>query len=80
MKKTPDIQLNDKERSKCEIWTRIMGYLRPTFEWNYGKRAEFALRKRFEEEKALKTHGVTDKNKIHPPEDLCAAKDKKESA
>ena len=25
-----EIQLKDKERTKCEVWTRVMGYFRPT--------------------------------------------------
>lgn len=28
-------------RTKCEIWSRVCGYLRPTARWNDGKVAEF---------------------------------------
>ncbi len=35
------------ERTKCEIWSRIVGYLRPTSKWNDGKAAEFLDRKDF---------------------------------
>ena len=28
-------------RTKCEIWSRIVGYLRPTSQWNEGKVEEF---------------------------------------
>ncbi len=28
-------------RTKCEVWSRIVGYLRPTSLWNDGKLAEF---------------------------------------
>jgi len=31
--------------SKCEIWSRITGYLRPVVSWNLGKKAEFNNRK-----------------------------------
>lgn len=24
-------------RTKCEVWSRIVGYLRPTAQWNEGK-------------------------------------------
>ena len=24
-----DVKLNDEERQPCEVWTRVMGYLRP---------------------------------------------------
>ena len=32
--------LRDEERQPCEVWTRVMGYLRPTSEWNAAKQAE----------------------------------------
>ncbi len=32
---------------KCEIYSRIVGYLRPVNQWNEGKRAEFTQRKTF---------------------------------
>lgn len=32
---------------ECEIYSRVVGYLRPTRQWNKGKQAEFALRKTF---------------------------------
>ena len=28
----------------CEVYSRIVGYLRPTMNWNTGKRQEFAER------------------------------------
>ncbi len=31
----------------CEIYSRIVGYLRPVSQWNDGKKAEFKLRKNF---------------------------------
>lgn len=38
------IELTDEERTRCEIWTRVMGYHRPVSAWNPGKRAEHAER------------------------------------
>jgi len=35
------------ERTKCTVWSRIVGYLRPTDKWNDGKKAEFNDRKLF---------------------------------
>lgn len=32
------------KRTKCEIWSRVVGYLRPTALWNEGKQAEFGDR------------------------------------
>ena len=41
--------LRDDERQPCEVWTRVMGYHRPTTSFNKGKQAEFAERKYFRE-------------------------------
>ncbi|MBS6957689.1 MAG: hypothetical protein KH225_04275 [Proteobacteria bacterium] len=46
-----DIQLNDSERTRCEIWTRVMGYHRPISSFNIGKQGEVAERKYFDEKK-----------------------------
>lgn len=35
------------ERTKCEIWSRVVGYLRPTARWNDGKVEEFKDRSSF---------------------------------
>jgi len=32
----------------CEVYSRVVGYLRPVDQWNDGKQAEFAVRKTFE--------------------------------
>ncbi|MFH0804318.1 MAG: ribonucleoside triphosphate reductase [Candidatus Zambryskibacteria bacterium] len=34
----------------CEIYSRIVGYLRPISQWNDGKKSEFDMRKKFEVE------------------------------
>lgn len=39
------------ERTKCEIFSRIVGYIRPTSGWNDGKLEEFKERKVFKENK-----------------------------
>ncbi len=44
------INIDDKERQLCEIWTRVMGYYRPVSEFNIGKKGEHAERINFEEE------------------------------
>ncbi|MBN2460900.1 MAG: ribonucleoside triphosphate reductase, partial [Candidatus Cloacimonetes bacterium] len=31
----------------CEVYSRVVGYLRPVQQWNDGKKAEFDLRKNF---------------------------------
>ncbi len=35
------------KRQRCEIYSRVVGYLRPIRQWNKGKQAEFADRKMF---------------------------------
>ena len=34
-------------RTRCEVWSRVVGYLRPTARWNEGKLAEFGDRTTF---------------------------------
>ena len=41
--------LADSERTRCEVWTRVMGYYRPVSMWNAGKQSEYADRKAFRE-------------------------------
>ena len=38
-----------RERQKCEIYTRVVGYYRPVGQWNEGKQAEFNDRKTFDQ-------------------------------
>lgn len=54
MKKVSEITLKDEERTRCEIWTRVMGYHRPIDSFNKGKKSEFYSRKCFTEDKATK--------------------------
>ncbi len=37
-------------KTKCEIWSRVVGYLRPVKNWNEGKISEFADRTPFKPE------------------------------
>ncbi|MEI6222886.1 MAG: ribonucleoside triphosphate reductase [bacterium] len=39
--------------SNCEVYSRVVGYLRPVQQWNEGKQSEFVLRKMFSVEQAL---------------------------
>jgi hypothetical protein len=34
-------------QTKCEIYSRIVGYIRPVEQWHEGKQAEFSDRKKF---------------------------------
>lgn len=42
-----DMELKDEERTRCEVWTRVMGYHRPVEAWNPGKQSEHAERRCF---------------------------------
>ncbi len=35
------------QRTPCEVYSRIVGYIRPVNQWNKGKRAEFVDRREF---------------------------------
>ena len=39
-----------EQRQKAEVYSRIVGYLRPVEQWNDGKQAEFADRKTYSSE------------------------------
>jgi len=40
------------QRTPCEVYSRIVGYIRPVNQWNKGKRAEFSERKEFNKQLA----------------------------
>ena len=37
-----------KQRQKCEVYSRIVGYIRPVDQWNPGKQSEFGDRTTFQ--------------------------------
>jgi len=51
MDKTKTVKARVKKttpkRQECEVFSRIVGYLRPVNAWNPGKQAEFGDRKEF---------------------------------
>lgn len=46
------VALNDSQRTRCEVWTRVMGYHRPVSSFNIGKQGEFRERRFFVEDRA----------------------------
>ncbi len=44
--------MNESKRTKCLVYTRVMGYLSPTYRYNVGKKSEFYSRKYFDKQKA----------------------------
>lgn len=47
--------------TKCEVYSRIVGYLRPVDQWNNGKKEEFKMRLTYDE--AIKCESVDSKSK-----------------
>jgi hypothetical protein len=45
----PTLTLKDEERTRCEVWTRVMGYHRPVTSFNKGKQSEHRERRFFVE-------------------------------
>jgi hypothetical protein len=41
--------LKEEERTRCEVWTRVMGYHRPVASFNKGKKSEHRERQFFVE-------------------------------
>ena len=46
---TKSVQIEDSERTPCEVWSRVMGYYRPVSAWNAGKQSEQTDRVTFRE-------------------------------
>ena len=39
----------EKKRTPCEVYSRVVGYLRPVSHWNEGKQEEFEERVMFDD-------------------------------
>ncbi|GBG03709.1 hypothetical protein AZSI13_30360 [Azospira sp. I13] len=50
--------LQDHERQRCEVWTRVMGYHRPVSEFNPGKQSEHSERCHFAEPSSIQSKHV----------------------
>ena len=46
-------QQKTKNRTPCEVYSRIVGYLRPVQNWNKGKKEEFKDREVFDVTKSI---------------------------
>ena len=40
-------EISEVKGTKCEVFSRCVGYMRPVQNWNKGKQAEFTMRKKF---------------------------------
>lgn len=45
-------ELQEVHGTKCEVYSRVVGYLRPVQGWNKGKKEEFTLRRTMDVENA----------------------------
>ncbi len=45
--------------ASCEVYSRVVGYLRPVDQWNDGKQAEFAIRKTFDRSTVMASAPLT---------------------
>jgi len=59
-----EIEKTEEWRTPCQVYTRVMGYIRPVSNYNPGKKSEFYSRKYFEENKVdnsefLRKYGVS---------------------
>lgn len=43
----------ESKRTECEVYSRVVGYLRPVNQWNRGKQQEFTDRKTFDMKKKI---------------------------
>lgn len=43
--------MSDKKKVPCEVYSRVVGYIRPIQNWNKGKRQEFKERATYRVEK-----------------------------
>ena len=39
--------MSEKGKQKCEVYSRVVGYLSPVSEWNKGKKEEYKDRQTF---------------------------------
>ena len=42
------LKKHQDKRQRCEVYSRVVGYLRPVNQWNDGKQEEFSLRTRYD--------------------------------
>lgn len=49
---------NAQSRTRCEVWTRVMGYHRPVSHFNTGKKSEHYSRKHFTLTAAANSHFI----------------------
>lgn len=54
------METTNLQRTKCEIYTRVMWYFRPVSHFNIWKKSEFYSREYFKEETSLNSKFIQD--------------------
>lgn len=52
-KKIEEVKAEPCHGSPCEVFSRVVGYMRPVQNWNKGKKEEYAMRKMMKIENAV---------------------------
>jgi len=42
------VTVEDRDRTRCQVWSRVVGYYRPMDDWNSAKKAEWTDRTKYE--------------------------------
>ena len=50
-------KMKDVHGSPCEVFSRVVGYMRPVQNWNKGKKEEFVMRKTYDIETSKNCRG-----------------------
>lgn len=58
------LQAHEAERTKCTVYTRVMGYHRPVETFNLGKKGEFRERRHFSEPCEAKDNNIAVKEPV----------------
>ena len=51
-------------KTKCEVYSRVVGYLRPVSSWNVGKAEEFKDRKTFQVLKEIECKSLESRKQL----------------
>ena len=51
--------MTEKKRVPCEVYSRVVGYMRPVQQWNKGKQQEFKDRKPYKSPKGEGNGGTS---------------------
>jgi len=54
------MQTTNLQRTKCEIYTRVMWYFRPVSHFNIGKKSEFYSREYYQEQVSMNSQFISD--------------------